>query len=144
MIPGKKTGGGMYLFDTDAITNILKKKPSEKMLKKIRPVTKGQSYISTITVGEIIYGAFKSSTPARHIKNLKEVLLPMVYVMAFDSRAAYFYGKIRAGLEADGIIISHADMQIASIAFAYDLTVITGNARHFTRIQDLKVENWIV
>ena len=134
----------MYLFDTDAITNILKKKPSKKMLKNIRQVSKIQSHISTITVGEIIYGAFKSSTPAHHIKNLKEVLLPMVYLMAFDSRAAYFYGKIRTGLEADGIIISHADIQIASIAFAYDLTVITDNARHFTRIQDLKVENWIV
>ena len=64
--------------------------------------------------------------------------------MAFDSRAAYFYGKIRAGLETDGIILPHADIQIPSIAFAYDLTVITDNARHFTRIQDLKVENWIV
>ena len=77
------------------------------------------------------------------LKNLKEVLLPMVYVMEFDSRAAYFYGKIRAGLEADGIIIPHADIQIASIAFAYSLTIITGNTRHFTRVPDLRVENWI-
>jgi predicted nucleic acid-binding protein len=143
MIPEKKMGGGMYLFDTDAITNILKKKPSEKMLGRIRMVSKKQSHISTITLGEIVYGAFKSSNPNIHLKNLKDILLPMVNLMQFDSRSAYFYGKIRADLESDGRTISHADIQIASIALAYGLTIITRNTRHFIRIPDLKVENWI-
>ena len=133
----------MYLFDTDSITNILKKKPSEKMRARIRTVSKSQSHISTVTLGEIVYGAFKSSNPGIHLKNLRQILLPMVNLVTFDSRAAYYYGKIRASLESGGTVIAHADIQIASIALGYNLTVITGNTRHFSRIQDLKVENWI-
>jgi len=143
MLPGRKTGGGMYLFDTDAITNILKKKPSSKMLEKIGKVSKRQSYISAITLGEIIYGAFKSSNPGLHLKNLKEILLPMVNLVTFDSRAAFHYGKIRADLESWGSIIPHTDIQIASITIANDLTLVTGNIRHFSRIHGLRAENWI-
>lgn len=133
----------MYLFDTDAITNILKKKPSKKLLKNIKAVSKKESNISTITLGEIIYGAFKSSNPDFHLDNLKTILLPVINILPFNGRAAYFYGKIRAGLEADGQIISHADIQIASIAFANKLTIITGNIKHFSRIPGLVVEDWI-
>jgi predicted nucleic acid-binding protein len=133
----------MYLFDTDAITNILKKKPSKKLLKNIGFVSKKEGNISTITLGEIIYGAYKSPDPGFHLDNLKTILLPMVNILSFDSRAAYFYGEIRAGLEVSGKIVPHADIQIASIAFANDLIIITGNIGHFSRISGLIVKDWL-
>lgn len=133
----------MYLFDTDAITNILKKKPSRKLLKNIGSISKKEGNISTITLGEIIYGAYKSPDPGFHLDNLKTILLPMVNILSFDSRAAYFYGKIRADLEVRGKTIPHADIQIASIASANDLIIITGNIRHFNRISGLIVKDWI-
>jgi tRNA(fMet)-specific endonuclease VapC len=34
-------------------------------------------------------------------------------------------------------------MRIASIALSRDLTLITGNVRHFARVPDLNVENWL-
>jgi len=89
----------MYLFDTDAITNILKKKPSKKLLKNLVSASKKEGNISTITLAEIIYGAYKSPDPGFHLDNLKTILLPMVNILSFDSRAAYFYGKIRDDLE---------------------------------------------
>ncbi len=133
----------MYLFDTDAITNILKKKPSKKLIRNIGSVSKKEGNISTITLGEVIYGAYKSPDPGFHLDNLKTILLPMVNILSFDSRAAYFYGKIRAGLEVSGMTIPHADIQIASIASANDLIIITGNIRHFSRISGLIVRDWI-
>ncbi len=133
----------MYLFDTDAITNILKKKPSKKLIRNIGSVSKKEGNISTITLGEIIYGAHKSTDPGFHLDNLKTILLPMVNILSFDSRAAYFYGKIRADLEVSGMTIPHADIQIASIASANDLIIITGNIRHFSRISGLIVRDWI-
>jgi predicted nucleic acid-binding protein len=133
----------MYLFDTDAITNILKKKPSKKLLRNIGSVSKKEGNISTITLGEIIYGAYRSPDPGFHLNNLKTVLLPKVNILTFDSRAAYFYGKIRAALEVIGKTIPHADIQIASIASANDLILITGNIRHFNRISGLIVKDWI-
>lgn len=133
----------MYLFDTDAITNILKKKPSKKLLKNIKSVSKKEGNISTITLGEIIYGAYKSLNPDFHLNNLKTILLPMVSILPFDSRAAYYYGKIRADLEVSGKTIAHADIQIASIASSNSLIIITGNMKHFSRINGLIVKDWI-
>ncbi|MCG2790415.1 MAG: type II toxin-antitoxin system VapC family toxin, partial [Actinomycetia bacterium] len=61
----------------------------------------------------------------------------------FGSQAAFIYGKIRAGLENSGVIIPHANVQIASIAIANNLTLITGNIKHFIKIPELKIEDWI-
>ncbi len=133
----------MYLFDTDTITNILKKNPSKKLIDKIYGINRKDQFISTITVGEIIYGAFKSRDPAYHMEQLKKVLLPLVNVLSFGSGAAFYYGKIRAELEKQGEIISSMDLQVASIAIANDLKLITGNTRHFKRIKILQIEDWI-
>ena len=51
------------------------------------------------------------------------------------------FGKIRAHLEEIGTILSDADIQIAATAIGYDLKLITGNLRHFSRITDLKLNN---
>ena len=133
----------MYLFDTDAITNIFKKKPSSKLVKNISNLKKKDQFISTITIAEIVYGAFRSRSSNYHLENLRNVLLPAINVLPFDSRSAFIYGKIRAGLEEMGEIISHTDIQIASVALANDLTLITGNIKHFLRISELRIEDWI-
>jgi tRNA(fMet)-specific endonuclease VapC len=133
----------MYLFDTDTITNILKKNPSKKLIDKISTINRKDQFISTITVGEIVYGAFKSRDPAYHMEQLKKILLPLVNVLSFDNSAAFYYGKIRAELEKQGEIISSMDLQVASIAIANDLKLITGNTRHFKRISVLQIEDWI-
>lgn len=133
----------MYLFDTDAITNLIKKNPSKKIIEKISSLSKKDQFITTITIGEIFYGAFKSSNPEFHIEKLQTVLLPLVNVLSFDSKSAFFYGKIRAELEKGGEIISSTDLQVVSIAIANELILITGNIKHFKRIKQLQIENWI-
>ena len=133
----------MYLFDTDSISNLLKKKPSEKFVENISRTDKSEQYISTITVGELVYGAFKSNNSQFYLDYLNDILLPAVNVLGFDISAAFIYGKIRSELSADGIIISNADMQIASIAISNNLVLITGNTKHFIHITDLQIENWL-
>ncbi len=133
----------MYLFDTDTICNILKRKPSRRLLDRLESVSSGQQFISTVTVSEIVYGALRSQHPEHHMKNLEQVLLPNVNVLVFDSKAAYICGRIRCASEKAGITRQFADMQIAATALATDMTLVTGNVRHFTGIEGLIVENWI-
>ena len=64
-------------------------------------------------------------------------------VLPFDADAAREYGGLRARLEAEGTPIGNADTQIVSIALAHDLVVVTGNVRHFQRVPELEVENWL-
>ncbi len=133
----------MYLFDTDIITNVLKKQPSQCLLERLALIPKHQQHISTVTVSEIVYGAMKSSRPAYHLNNLEQILLPSVNVVSFDSKAACVCGRLRAELEKKGQPLDLADIEIASIAIAEDLILITGNIRHFGRIEGLRLENWL-
>ncbi|MCP4105436.1 MAG: type II toxin-antitoxin system VapC family toxin [Desulfobacteraceae bacterium] len=133
----------MYLFDTDTITNIFKKKPSEKLVRKLGYIDKSQQFVSAITIFEIIYGVRKSTNPDHHMKNLKDILLPSVNVLDFDMKSAWVCGRLRAELEKQGQPLDIADLQIASIAIANDMTLITGNTNHFKRISELKIDNWL-
>lgn len=134
----------MYLFDTDVITNILKKKPSQYLVHHLGRISPDEQFISVITVAEIVYGAYKSQRPEYHMKKLEEVLLTEIAVLEFDVGAAYIAGKIRAKLEKEGMRLSWADIQIAAITMANNLTLITGNTKHFSRIPSLKLENWLI
>lgn len=136
--------GGVFLFDTDVITNILKPRPAPPLLERLSRVAKREQYISTITVSEIVYGAAKSGRPEYHLRNLEDVLLPCVNIVGFDAKAAYVCGQLRAELEQRGVPLPLADLEIAAISIAGGFTLITGNTKHFARIETLRVENWLV
>ena len=133
----------MFLFDTDVITNIVKPRPSQKLVEKLDKLSKNQQYISTVTISEIVYGAEKSQRPDFHLNNLENILLPAVNIIGFDTKAAYVCGRIRAELEKRGVPLDLADLEIASIAIANHLTLITNNERHFKRVPLLQYDNWL-
>jgi tRNA(fMet)-specific endonuclease VapC len=133
----------MFLFDTDIISNILKKKPSTRLLNKLAGLPMAKQFISTITVSEVVYGAMKSTRPDYHLDNLQNILLPAVNVVGFDSKSAYVCGRLRAELDKQGQPLDLADLEIAAISIANNFTLITGNTRHFQRIKTLHLENWL-
>ena len=51
----------MYLFDTDVLSNIVKRNPSKTLLQKIQKLPKELQFTSSINIGEIYYGANRSS-----------------------------------------------------------------------------------
>ena len=58
-------------------------------------------------------------------------------------RQLRFVVSFRAELEQQGQPLDLADLGTASIALAGDFTLVTGNTRHFGRIEGLRVENWL-
>ncbi len=133
----------MFLFDTDTITNIVKPRPSLNLLQRLEKISKNQQYVSTITISEIVFGAEKSQRPDFHLNNLETILLPVVNILGFDTKAAYVCGRIRAELEKRGTPLDLADLEIASIAISNNLTLVTNNERHFERVPLLQYENWL-
>ena len=77
------------------------------------------------------------------LKLFETVLLPRVTILPFDFLAGKKYGEIRSLLEKQGTPLEHADLQIASIALSRNMTLITGNIRHFKRVPNLEIENWL-
>jgi tRNA(fMet)-specific endonuclease VapC len=133
-----------YLFDTDALSNPLKKNPSPSLLRRLAAVRPEDQYTSTITVGEMIYGAYKSSRPDYFLQRLDSEVWPNVHILPFDLDAALLYGRLRPELENQGTPVAEPDPRIASIALARGLTLITGNVRHFAHVPGLSIENWLV
>ncbi len=130
-----------YLLDTNICIYIIKKKP-EEVLKRFSKLKPGDVAISAISVAELYYGVAKSSKPNENTIALQEFLQPLV-TLDFNSDDAVVYGKIRAELEAKGQMIGAMDLLIASIATSRGLTLVTNNEKEFSRIKDLKLENWV-
>ena len=133
----------MFIFDTDIYTNVMRRIPSEKLLDRLKKVPRRDQFTTTITIAEVYYGLMKASNRKKLLKLFESVLLPRATILPFDFSAAKKYGEIRSFLEKRGTPLAHADLQIASIALSMDMTLITGNLRHFQRIPQLAVENWL-
>lgn len=133
----------MYLLDTDILSNLMKRSPSPILIAKLASVPVEQQFTSSITLGELVYGAHRleARTDAL-LERLEKTLVPNLPILPFDVAAAYQYGEVRAQLERQGTPIGEADLRIAAIALAHGFTVVTGNVRHFQRVPGLSVENW--
>lgn len=132
-----------YLFDTDTVTTLLKPNPPSYLLERMHTVEAHEQHISTITVLEISYGAYRISSPQKYLDFLETEILPRVQMLSFDDTAAYMAGRIRAERESLGKPIAPLDLQIAAIAWANGCTLVTGNTRHFESIPQIEVQNWI-
>ena len=130
-----------FLFDTDAISELLRQRPATAYVKWIMGVAREEQFTSAVVIGELYIGAYRSNDRERHISNIEQRVLPAVTVLPFDTDIAKFFGKIRAHLEDTGMILSDADIQIAATAMGHNLELITGNLRHFKRISGLTLNH---
>lgn len=133
----------MYLFDTDVVSDLLKRTPSGRLVRRLAEVPRDHQHTSSITVGELVYGAYRTPRPDYFLDRLTARVWPNLTVVAFDRPAAEVYGRLRADLERIGRPVGEPDLRIAAIAASRGLTVVTGNVRHFELIPGLTVENWL-
>ena len=128
-----------YLLDTNTCIYIINERPP-RVLARFAKHSVGDIGISCITAAELAFGVSKSRS-ARNRAALEGFLLPLELV-AFGPDAALAYGAIRADLEQHGKPIGPLDTLIAAHAFSLNLTLVTNNAREFSRVQGLQIENW--
>jgi len=134
-----------YLLDTNICIYIIKKSP-EKVIKKLESIPndkgKNEIYLSSVTVSELYYGVEKSSQLEKNLEALKGFLTPF-QIINFDHESAEVFGRVRSDLERKGTVIGPYDLQIASIAIAHELVLVTNNIKEFKRVDGLNLENWV-
>lgn len=130
-----------YMLDTNMCIYLIKKHP-ENVLKKFNVFDVGDIYLSSITFAELMFGVQKSHHQQKNKAALQEFTSPLE-IMPFDTEAATHYGYIRAHLEKKGTPIGSLDMMIAAHAQCLNLILVTNNQKEFSRIPNLKIENWI-
>lgn len=129
-----------FLLDTNTCIYIINRKP-EAVMERFHTLAVGDVAISTVTLYELLYGAYKSRNPERNRDAVRQFSLPLE-ILPFGEDSADICGKLRAGLEQKGQVIGAMDMQIAATALVYQLTLVTNNMREFKRIPALLLENW--
>jgi tRNA(fMet)-specific endonuclease VapC len=130
----------MYLLDTNACIRVLNGS-SAALVARLRTHAPSEIRLSSVTRGELLYGARRSARVAENIKVLSTFFAPFVS-LPFDDSCAEHYGALRASLAAAGKPIGPNDLLIAATALAADLTLVTHNLREFSRVAGLKIEDW--
>ena len=129
-----------YLLDTNIL--IAMSKGRSGLAERLAGIPAETVLLSSVVVAEIEYGIAKS-VRQEHNRRVFDVLLDGFAVVPFDHAAACFYGPIRAQLERVGRLIGPNDLMIAAHARALDAVVVTANVGEFTRVDGLRVENWL-
>lgn len=130
-----------YMLDTNIVIYVIKHRP-ESVFKRFLSLQPSDFCISSITLAEMEYGISKSSMPERN-RTAFDLFIAGIEILPFDEAAAQEFGPIRASLEKRGTPIGPNDMLIAAHAKSANLILVTNNMKEFTRVADLKVENWV-
>ncbi|MDQ3006287.1 MAG: type II toxin-antitoxin system VapC family toxin [Chloroflexota bacterium] len=128
----------MRILDTDHCIAILRL----KLDLSDHVAADEELFITSITVAELTHGANRSLHREDNLTRL-EVLFAALTVLPFDEMAGRRFGHLKAELEKKGEPLADLDLQIASIALEHHLPLATNNNKHFKRVKDLKLENWI-
>ncbi len=129
-----------FLLDTNIVSNLIRY-PQGRIADRIKAVGESNICISIIVAAELRYGATKKASP--RLTAQVEAVLGAIETLAFDSPADEIYGSIRTQLELAGTPIGGNDLIIAAQAVALDLVLVTDNEKEFSRIEGLRVENWL-
>lgn len=129
-----------YLLDSNTCVEYLRNR-NKNVVGHIRREPTRNIRLCSVVLGELYFGAFHSADPPKNLALLQKFVAKFKSV-PFDDAAAIVYGQERTKLEKLGTKIGPHDMQIAAIALAGGLTVVTHNVGEFSRVQGLLIEDW--
>ena len=130
-----------YMLDTDTCIYIKNRRPPH-IIKRFSRLQGGEVVMSLVTFGELLNGALKSNQSNSALEKINQ-LATILPVQAMSADVAKHYASIRRSLEKTGSIIGANDLWIAAHAVALDLTLVTNNTNEFSRVDGLKIENWV-
>jgi tRNA(fMet)-specific endonuclease VapC len=133
----------MFVFDTDMLSYLIRPRPPQTLVARIDATGPSERFTTTITVAELMYGAHRSVRREHLLSEFARRLWPQLHILPFDFRAAEIYARVRSNLERQGEPLDVSDLMIASITMAHGFTLVTGNLRHFGRVDGLDAESWL-
>lgn len=130
----------IYLLDSNVCIRLINNS-SLAVTNRLAAQQPEDILVSTITQLELYYGAYRSAQQERNLEILQRFFSQFT-IIRLDPEAARIAGRIRAELAASGTPIGPYDVQIAAIAMANNLILVTHNTREFSRVNGLQIEDW--
>ena len=130
----------LYMLDTNIISDLVRH-PTGQIFKQIKNFGEETICTSIIVAAELRYGIHKKDS--KRLTKQVEAILSHIDILSLKPPADEYYSKLRVFLEKIGTPIGPNDMLIASQAIALNLTLISANIKEFSRIPNLKLNNWL-
>jgi tRNA(fMet)-specific endonuclease VapC len=127
---------GRFLLDTNIVIGIFAKETNVEA----NLLSAAEVFVPAIVLGELYYGAHKSSRVTENIAKINEFAANNT-VMVSDTVTAQAYGQIKNSLRAKGRPIPENDIWIAAIGMQYNLALVTRDS-HFGEVDGLMIETW--
>ena len=133
-----------YLLDTSIVSVPVSKTPDPLLITRLGEHGH-ESAIAAPVWHELTYGCRRLPRGKRRDaleSYLHDVVQASFPILPYDEAAATWHGHERARLEALGKPAPFTDGQIAAIAHANGLALVTLHVRDFARYKDLNLTNW--
>lgn len=127
-----------YLLDTDISIYTIKRKPHT--VKRRFNAHAGDMAISSVTLGELFYGAANSENQAHNIK-VVEGYAARLALIDYDKEAAMQFAQLKIEIKSEPI--GAYDLMIAAQARSRGMILVTNNLKEFERVPGLRVESWV-
>ena len=132
--------GFRYMLDTNVISDMVRN-PDGRAARRVSTLEDDALCTSAIVASELRYGLRKSGAVA--LARRVEAVLGEMEILSYDAPVSFAYAQTRGALEKAGRPTGYPDLFIAAHALSLDLTLVTANVREFSRVEGLKVENWL-
>ena len=129
-----------YLLDTNILSDLVKH-PTGKIFSKIQSIGEEKVCTSVVVACELRFGAEKNNSS--RLKERIALILDNINVLSLDPPVDNYYAEVPTYLERQGTPIGGNDLIIAVHALTLDLILVTANVKEFSRIPNLKIENWL-
>ena len=130
-----------HLLDTSTCLGHLRTPGSVPVRNRLAAMRRGDVALCSVVKAELLYGAYRSNDLAKNLAQLSGFFARFTS-LPFDDAAAQAYGEIRAALARSGKPIGPNDLMIAAIAVANGLVLVTHNTSEFSRVPNLRIEDW--
>ncbi len=133
----------MYLLDTNALSEPLKKRPSTAFLGRIEAARGKRKAASVVSLMELRHGCARHPAGDRLWRKIEVEVLSYVELLPVDDSIALRAGDLMAEAHRRGRPRSTEDLLIAATALGYGLVLVTRNTSDFTGIPGLRIEDWM-
>jgi tRNA(fMet)-specific endonuclease VapC len=101
--------------------------------------------LSAVTASELLHGVHRADGDVRRRRRetFVEAIFDALPVLPFTFEVARTHARLWADLQSRGEVIGAHDIQIAATALVHNLTLVSGNRRHFERVPGLRLLLWL-
>ena len=133
-----------YLLDSNVLSEPTKQRPNRRVTERL---LSDWSQIATAAPAwnELLYGLYRLPPSARRSRLEEYIfreLAPTLPILPYDTYAARWHAAERARLERAGRRPPFVDGQIAAVAYANGLTLVTANLADYANFRGITIEDW--